>query len=404
MPETSAKRPPRFCRAHERGYGRLVRSGSTFALFSLHQRDVDLATREAFLRDVEALTGPDVLVLATCHRIEIVTAGRPLELALPRGGVTRTGRDAVLQFMRVGCGLDSVVRGEAQILGQLRRAFDAARAGGLDPELALLVRRSLEAGRELRRTTALGTVRRSLGSLAVDAALAGIADPSRATVLVVGAGEVGKLALRALARRAGQVVVANRDIARAEAVAREQGATAVPLDRLDEALAAAAAVIAAADSRGTVLTAELLRARLARGPLTVVDLAVPRSVGPAARALAGLCYVDVDGLADGSGGELDARAVAEIEERCARAADALVQELAERRAAPTIRALRERAEAIRQRQLARALSRLAHLSPRDRQVVEALSERLAHALIHEPTVRLRQAPERETAARDLFAL
>ena len=79
-------------------------------------------------------------------------------------------------------------------------------------------------------------------------------------------------------------------------------------------------------------------------------------------------------------------------------------ELRTRRAAPAIRALHERAEAIRLRQLDRALSRLAHLSPRDRQVVESLSEGLAHALMHEPTVRLREAPERERAARDLFAL
>ncbi len=373
-------------------------------MFSLHQRDVDLEAREEFLRDIETLTGPDVLVLATCHRVEIVTVGRPLGRTLPEGGVVRTGVDAVRQLMRVGCGLDSVVKGEAQILGQLRRTFDAARATGLDPDLALLVRRSLEVGRQLRRDTALGTVRRSLGSLAVDAALAGIADPSSATVLVVGAGEVGKLALRALASRAGRVVVANRDLARAEAVARDQGAIAMPIERIDDALAGATAVVAAADSRGMVLTAERLRARLARGPLTVVDLAVPRSVAPDARVLAGLRYVDVDGLAEIGGAELDAPAIADIERRCARAADALVRELEERRAGPTIRALRERAEAIRQRQLARALSRLAHLSPRDRRVVEALSEGLAHALMHEPTVRLRQAPERETAARDLFAL
>src|SRR5258708_12765169 len=96
--------------------------------------------------------------------------------------------------------------------------------------------------------------------------------------------------------------------------------------------------------------------------------------------------------------------MADIERRCARAADALVRELEERRAGPTIRALRERAEAIRQRQLARALTRLAHLSPRDRKVVEALSEGLAHALMHQPTVRLRHAPHPETPPRPPFAL
>src|SRR5258708_38468999 len=84
-PETSAKRPPGFCPAADHRYVRSVRSGSTFALFSLHQRDVDLEAREEFLRDIETLAGPDVLVLATCHRVEVVTVGRPLGRTLPEG-------------------------------------------------------------------------------------------------------------------------------------------------------------------------------------------------------------------------------------------------------------------------------------------------------------------------------
>lgn len=390
--------------------------GPLIAQFSLHQRDAAIETRERFVGDLHGIDGPDLLALATCHRVEIAfvlpPAGDPRELialrlgvVLPSEGVVRIGRDALLHLMRVACGLDSVVRGEAQVLGQLRRAFDAARgAGGLDPALALHVRRALELGRALRRTTALGSVHRSLGSLAIDAALEGLPDPGHATVLVVGAGEVGKLALRALARRAGPVFVANRDLARADSVARAQGAIAVPLERIDEALSTASVVISAADSRGTILTASRLRARLASGPLTLVDLAVPRSVGPEARDLAGLRYVDVDGLSDIAGAKLDPATLADIEERCAQAADALLRELDERRAAPTIRALHERTELIRRRQLDRALARLAHLSERDRRVVESLSEGLAHALMHEPTVRLRESPERERAARELFAL
>ncbi len=392
-------------------------SGGPFlGQFSLHQRAAAIETRERFVRELQAVAGPDVVVLATCHRVEIALVLPPtgdareaiaarLGVQLPSEGTVRVGRDAVLHLIRVACGLDSVVRGEGQVLGQLRRAFDAARAaGGLDPALALLIRRALERARELRRTTALGSVRRSLGSLAIDVALEGLPDPGGATVLVVGAGEVGKLALRALARRAGPVFVVNRDLARAESIARAQGAIALPLERIDEALAAASVVIAAADSRGTILTASRLRARLASGPLTLVDLAVPRSVEPEARDLAGLRYVDVDGLSDIAGAELDPATLVHIEARCGEAADAFLRELDERRAAPTIRALHERSEAIRRTQLDRALSRLAHLSARDRQVVESLSEGLAHALMHEPTVRLREAPERERAVRDLFAL
>jgi glutamyl-tRNA reductase len=302
------------------------------------------------------------------------------------------------------CGLDSAIRGEGQILGQLRRTFDAARPNGLRPELALAARRALELGRELRRSTPLGSVRRTLGSLAVDAALAELPDPAAATVLVIGAGEVGKLALRALGSRTGAVIVANRDAARAAAVAAEHGGTPMPLERIDEALAIADAVIAAADTRGMVLTTDRLHTRLAAGPLTVVDLAVPRSVPAGARALPGLRYVDVDGLATAAGEELDDETLAVIEDRCEAAADALMLELRARTAVPAISALRERAEAIRTEHLERALARLQHLPERDRRVVESLSESLAHALIHEPTVRLRESPEREASARDLFSL
>lgn len=384
------------------------------ALFSVHQRDAAIDVRERFAQALPPVTGPNVLAVATCHRIEIAATVRAeadvrgaiadgLGVELPADGTIRTGRDAILHLLRVACGLDSVVKGEGQVLGQLRRAFEISRAhGGLEPSLGLVVRRSIEVGRELRRTTQLGTVRRSLGSLAVDSALEGLTEG--AAVLVVGAGEVGKLALRALSRRVGTVFVANRDLVRATELASAHGASAVPLERIDLVLTGVSAIIAAADTRGTVLTASRLRARLARGPLTIVDLAVPRSVGPDARDLAGLRYVDVDGLSDIAGAQLEPAAVAEIEARCAAAADAVVRELAVRRAAPTIRALHERADVIRRKQLERALSRLAHLSARDRQVVESLSEGLAHALLHEPTVRLREAPERERAARDLFAL
>jgi glutamyl-tRNA reductase len=389
-----------------------VSAAPRIALFSLNQRDADIGVRERFADAIAALDGPDVLVVLTCHRAEVLAVGPASRAALaarlgtelPAAGQLRTGRDAALQLLRIACGLDSAIRGEAQILGQLRRRFDVARTAGLDPALGIAARRALELGRELRRTTPLGSVRRTLGSLAVDAALAGMPEPATGTVLVIGAGEIGKLALRALGSRTGTVIVANRDTQRAATVAAEHGAVAVALERVGVALDRAAAVIAAADTRGTVLTPELLRARVARGPLTVVDLAVPRSVPAEARTLPGLRYIDVDGLAATTGGDLDDATVAEVEARCAAVAEALVRDLRAREAAPAISALRDRAEAIRAAHLDRALARLGHLPERDRRVVESLSESLAHALIHEPTVRLRESPEREASARDLFAL
>ena len=392
-----------------------VSDGARFALLSLHQRDAAVDVRERFTAEIAAQAGADVLILATCHRCEVAVVlpreGDPgvliaerLGVRIPAEATVRVGEDAVLHLLRVACGLDSVIRGEGQILGQLRRAFDDLRgAGPLHPTLAMIAQRVLQIGRELRRVTALGSVRRTVGSLAVDAALAGC-DERGATVLVIGAGEVGKLTLRALASRAGTIVVANRDVARAEVLARDHGATAVALADIDAPLLRAAAVIAAADTRGAVLTRDRLSARLAHGPLTLVDLAVPRSVDADARALPGLRYLDVDDLSDAAAPELDEASIADIEARCAQASAHLMADLHERQSSVTIRELRARTEAIRVRQLERALARLSHLSERDRRVVESLSEGLAHALIHEPTVRLRRSPEHEPAARDLFAL
>ncbi|HTH69741.1 MAG TPA: hypothetical protein VL493_00540, partial [Candidatus Saccharimonadales bacterium] len=171
-------------------------SAAVLALFSLNQRDADLGMRERFTERLATVNGPDVLVLLTCHRAEVLVVGAAdrdaladrLGTDLPAAGHLRTGRAAALQLLRLTCGLDSAIRGEGQILGQLRRAFDAARLNGLRPELALAARRALELGRELRRSTPLGSVRRTLGSLAVDAALAQLPEPSTATVLVIGAG------------------------------------------------------------------------------------------------------------------------------------------------------------------------------------------------------------------------
>lgn len=311
---------------------------------------------------------------------------------------------AALHLMRVACGLDSTIRGEGQVLTQLRRTYDRARAdGGLHPLLAELCQAALHLARGLRSTTPLGEVRRSIGSLAVDAGVALLADPRSAVALVVGAGEVGKLASRALATRVRALVVANRDLERGREVARLSGARVVGLDGIDEDLAKAELVISAADTRGTVLTSARLARRLASRPLVLIDVAVPRSVREADRSLPGLVYRSVDDLAEGTGGASD-DTVREAERRCALEAGRFARGRRARAAAGTIQALQGRAERTRQQQLRRALAKLGHLGERDRRIVESLSTALTRALIHEPTVALRRAPERADAVRDLFGL
>ncbi|MFN2520457.1 MAG: glutamyl-tRNA reductase [Candidatus Limnocylindria bacterium] len=391
---------------------------AALGLARLHQRDALLDARELFAAAAAERVGPDLLLLSTCHRVECYVAippdvdhatwvrSRVLGGADPDGSsiTIETDEAAVLQLLRAAMGLDSVVRGEGQILVQLRDAYDRARAsGGLHPLLSEAVQRALHLAREVRSETSLGRVRRSVGSLAVDSVVALLPRPAAATVLVVGAGEVGKLASRALASRVGSVLIANRDAGRARQVADAIGATALGLDDLERALLDADAVISAADTRGNVLTVERLQSRVARGPLLLVDIAVPRSVGEDARSLPGLVYRSVDHLDAGEDLARDVD-VERAERMCAEEARRFTQTRRERLASPTIEALRDRAERIRRAQLDRALAKLGHLDARDRRVVEALSTALTGALLHGPTVALREDPLKERTARELFGL
>lgn len=385
-------------------------------LLHLHQRGAALDARERIAAAAAAAAGPDCVVLATCHRVELYLALPPDDD--PRATVAeRTGLDAddlaslalhekdaaVAHLFRTTCGLDSAVRGEAQIAGQVRAAYAAARRDGpVHPGLARLFERALALARDVRTTLLAGTDRRSVGSLAVDEALRQLSDPAQATVLVVGAGEIGKLAARALGTRIGTLLIANRDPERAATIAAVCGGRTIPLDLLGPAIAAADAIISAADTRGAVLTADALRERAAQRRLVVVDLAVPRSVAEDARTLPGLLYRSVDDLAGAA--DLPPALLEAIAGRCDDATQAFAAETRERGAAATIGELRDQAEQLRATQLARALARLGHLPARDRRVVEALASGLTHALLHQPMLALKADPARETAARELFGL
>lgn len=364
----------------------------------VHQRDAALDARERLL--VTLPHGPGRVVLATCHRVEVYeTAERAEQVAEMR---TLVDDEAAAHLFRVAAGLDSAIAGEPQILGQVRAAYEQA-TGPLHPMLGRVFERALHVGREIRRTTRLGDVRRSIGSLAVDDALRQLEHPARATVLVIGAGEMGKLAVRALSRHVAHVLVANRDRARAEIVAALNDAVALSLDDVPKIVAGVDVVISAADTRGALLTRELLSNRLRRGPLAIVDIAVPRSVAEDARALDGLRYRTVDDLVAESV-DVPASDVAHAAERCSREAVAFMREWRERAAIDAIRDVRAQADALRQAHLERALRRLGHLGERDRRIVEALSTGVTNAILHAPTVALREEPARGEVARELFGL
>jgi glutamyl-tRNA reductase len=325
---------------------------------------------------------------------------------------------AVRHLFAVASGVDSMVVGESQILGQVREAFRAAQEErAVGPLLTTLFGRAIKVGRRVRAETAIGAGPTSTLEVGLRLAERQLGSLAGRRVLVVGAGKMGRLAGRRLrAAGVGEVVVANRTEDNGATLARELGGRHVPLDRAGDELAAADLVIASTAAMAPTVTVEVVAAALARRaadapgqPLVLLDLGVPRDVEPEARALPGAFLADLDGLRAVLETEDDGR-LAEIERvrrLIAEESAAFMAWQREVRLGPTIRALRARAEEVRRRELARASSRLAGLSDAERAAVEAVTRRLVNKLLHEPVVRgkaLAGGPDGDLYARMLHEL
>jgi glutamyl-tRNA reductase len=374
------------------------------------------------------------VVLSTCNRVEVYSA-----ISRFHAGSTDVRRflaefhqlepqdfadqlysyyeeRAVRHLFAVASGVDSMVVGESQILGQVREAFRAAQEeGAVGPVLSTLFGQAIKVGRRARRETAIGAGPTSTLEVGLRVAERQLGSLAGRRVLVVGAGKMGRLAGRGL-RAAGvaEVVVANRTAANGATLARELGGRHVPLDRVGDELAAADLVIASTAAMTPTITAEAVAAAVARRaaprqPLVVLDLGVPRDVDPEVRSLPGAFLADLDGLRAVLETEDDGR-LAEIERvrrLIGEESAAFMTWQREVRLSPTIRALRAKAEEARRRELARAESRLAGLSESERAAVEAVTRRLVNKLLHEPVVRgkaLAAGPDGDLYARMLQEL
>ncbi|GJG88290.1 glutamyl-tRNA reductase [Gemmatimonadetes bacterium T265] len=411
---------------------------------ALHARTTPLAVREraAFApgrgaaAHLAARAGvTDAFVLSTCNRIELYAvaprggrsatvaallallaerSGLPVECLRPMAEV-RVGTEAARHLCRIAAGLDSVIFGETQITGQLRRALADARADGvLGPVLHRLGSTALAAGRRVRPLVSAGDsgAPPPLSMVEVAVRAVGGADGLRGRdVLVLGAGDTARDVL-ALVARAGarRVTVVNRSPERAAALAARHGADVAPWDALDGAVAAADVVFActAADAP-IVVRAQLARAAHGRRtgdgprPVAVVDLGVPRNVHADVAALPHVTVWNVETLAPSyatAAGDTSA-ADAEVD----RWARRFTRWLRARDVVPTIAQLRASADAVREQELARALARLDGLDARERDVVRALASRLVNKLLHAPVAALAAEPRaHEAAARRLFGL
>jgi len=394
-------------------------STSLFMIGLSHRRTpVELRERVS-LTDVEAaelvrlLAGDDAeaVCLSTCNRTEIYGASgdagaeqRAVSMLAEASGLMQEelaaaayrlrGDDVALHLYRVAAGLDSLVPGEGQILGQVRSAFDRGVNG---PLLDRMFRGAIHAGRRVRSETAIGEVPASVAAAAAALAEQLFGDLATCSVLLLGAGKTGELAAASLVARGARIdFVVNRSPAKAREVAERFGGTVVtPVDarvRLPDV----DVVVASTSTRGFVLTRAdvepTLRGRKGR-PLFFIDIAVPRDVDPDVHELDD-CYVyDIDDLesvvTDSSPGR--AGEASRAEAIVAAEAEQFAAWHASREAGPAIAALRAQAEEIRSQEVGRARGRLGRLTDAELAVVESITTRIVDKLLHVPTLRLKEA-------------
>ena len=375
-------------------------------------------------------------MLHTCYRVELyarLTTGveqardELVDALSTAHGVSREllldhlyvhdGEDVARHLCRVAAGLDSLVLGEAEILGQVGEACRlAGERGTVGPCLTVLFRSAILAARRARSETAIGANPATASSMALalaDGALGGIAD---ARVLVIGAGRIGLQTLEAArGRGVRHLVVANRTRSHAEEVADRFDAEARDLDDLADVLAWADVAVAATASEGHVVAGETVRAAMARRaerPLVIVDLAVPADVERQAGEVPGVRLFDVDDLRAGLDEAMSARLreVPKVEEIIEAEVEAFGRRYRELEVEPLLSELRKQAESIRVREVERALADLGDVDGDVVERVELLSRSLVKKLLHDPTVRAREragageADEVAEAVRDLFGI
>lgn len=405
---------------------------SSILLVGLSHHTAPIAVRERFSFDAESLHSlssalrgnrreesvlQEVTALATCNRLEVyAVSSEPMlaahqiigEIARQRGAAQaelipylyiKIGESAIDHLLHVASGLDSLILGEAQILGQVADAYEAAHhCATTGPILARLFQTALHCGKRARRETAISSYTTSVSHAAVKQAQALLGDLSRCSALILGAGDMAELAAAALHQhQIASLFCINRTQAHAEQLAAQTGGRALAWSQLDEALATVDLVISATAAPSIVLTAatvaQAMRARNGR-PLVLLDIAHPRDIDPNVDTLPDVMRFDLDHLQHSIDANWSRRqaAVPEVQAIIAEESRAFLEWLAARSVLPAVVALRHRGETISRQEAERTLRRLLHEHPDDerlRQEVERLASRIVAKLLHEPTVRLK---------------
>jgi glutamyl-tRNA reductase len=386
---------------------------------------------ERFLQEaVEDPALDEAVVISTCNRTELYVVGRDpvraesavLSRLAGRTGIRPTeladviysprNCDAARQLYRVASSLESMIVGEAEVQGQVRRAHELARAAGAaGPFTNRLFAAALQTGKRVRTETSIGEGGASVSSVAVDLARDLLGDLRARRVVIIGAGETSELTARALSEQGVKAVFfANRHADRARSIAARFGGDVVSLEELPAHLHDADIVVSSTSSPHPILGAaeveHVMRARDNR-PLLLIDIAVPRDIEAGCAEVEGITLYDIDDLQAVVARNLSVRK-AEAER-----AEGIVEDEIRRFARwmgqtdvrPTLAALRQHGEAIVEQVLAENEGRWEGASPRDVARVEAMTRAVMQRLLHEPTIRLRESGHaRVELVRELFAL
>jgi glutamyl-tRNA reductase len=376
----------------------------------------------------------EAVVISTCNRTEVyLVVGDPVQaegdvlgLLARRAGIRPTelaqeiysprNCDAARQLYRVTAGLESMIVGEAEIQGQVRRAHEAAmRAGTTGAFSNRLFAAALTTGKRVRTETGIGSSRVSVPSVAVDLALSVLGGLEERHVVILGAGETSELTARALSEQgAGTIFVANRHADRALSLAQRFGGSVVGLDGLPDQLLRADIVLSSTSSPHPIVGREELELVMAeRGgrSLLLIDIAVPRDIDAGCGELDGVTLYDIDDLQAVVARNLDTRAgeVPRANEIVEEEIQRFARWLGQLEVLPTVSALREHGNTIVEQILAENAGRWESASPRDLIRIEAVARAVTSRLLHEPTIRLRSLSEARghsslELVRELFGL
>ena len=355
------------------------------------------------------------VILSTCNRMEIYATSRNVNAALSEiwkflaaeSGIqveelqryfySMTCEQAITHLFSVVCGLDSMILGEMEILGQVANAYQiASENSACNAVMNVLFQKALKVGKQVQTQTRIGTGASSVGAAAVELAKKTLGNIQGRSILLIGAGEVGRLVARNIANNgASQVMVCNRSYNRAQQLASEFGGCPVPYENLCECISRADLILSCTAASDYIISKTQLSSvmEIRNGkPVFLIDLAVPRDIEPESGQLKHVYLYNIDdlqGIVDESLSERELEAT-KAEIIIQRAIENFGKWLNNRHAVPVIHALRKKGEEIKNIELEKAMRKLGHLTEREEKIVQAMASSIASKLINTPIVQLKQ--------------